>query len=90
MTFINQNGKIERKRQNIMEISDGEIIGEDALVYERNQSYSVQVKSFNCRLYKIEAQEFSKVFSRMIPVLTDLFNQRFSFMNIRMNANRAQ
>lgn len=77
MPYLNQNDMVDYKRQAVMEISKGDIIGEDTLIYRRKQTYSAKVLSINCQLYRVDAHVYARNFTRMIPVLSKLFNERF-------------
>lgn len=53
----------------MLEIRDTDIFGEDRLLYDRDNSYSVKVLSKEAVLYQICIKEFQRSFPKVLPHL---------------------
>ena len=77
-----------RKLHDIIEITDGELVGEDNLWFERPNSYSAKVISNTAQLLKIDILLFKKFFSKLVPLMDEFFRIRSKFIKKRCNAHK--
>ena len=66
----------------------GEVFGEDYIIFNQNNNYSIRVESSQCLLLEIHYYDFIKKFRKIIPALTDYFKQRRELIKQIISNNR--
>jgi len=72
----------------MMEIQKGDIIGEDTLIYDRDNSYSAKVISKEAVFFKINNADFTKHFGKVINIFKKVIDVRAKFLIERFNKVR--
>ena len=83
--FLDENDAPRVKVDDVMEIQDKDIIGEDELIYSRPNQYSVRVISSQAKVMKIDGKLFQKRFPKVIPIIKKQTDVRNDFMKQRLD-----
>ena len=88
--FCDANGKRTKRDELIMEIEGGDVIGEDAIWFERACQYTARAARNPVRTLSIDHQDFIRQLGRVIPDSRRFFQIRCSFMKMRYEQARHQ
>ena len=70
----------------MIQIQESDIFGEDRLLYDRANQYSVKVISKFATLYQINIKEFIKSFPKVIKPLRITMDIRFNLITQRLES----
>ena len=73
-----------------MEIQSGNIIGEDALWFQRPCRYTALVISQSAEVYVTSIKEFTKIFGKVIEPVLSYLETRHKFIEDRFNQLKVQ
>lgn len=73
-----------------MEIKSGNLLGEDALWFQRPSKYTAKVTSATAEIYTTSIKEFNKHFGKVVEPMVPFLETRHNFIDDRFNQLRDQ
>lgn len=80
ISYKNIHGEPLKSEEVVMEINEGDVVGEDRLWHQRDATYSAKVVSQNIELYEAKNTVFAQIFGKAIPLAKTFFDQREEFI----------
>lgn len=90
IAYHDENGLLRSRMEDIMELHEGDVVGEDKVWYDRSSYYTARVSSKEAMFFQIDNMDFEFFFSKMVALQKPIFDARLEFIEQRCKILRFQ